>query len=295
MLSLTQPWVKNRASAGNPGKRSRPEDKNDNVTAAKKLLDNNRFSILKDGAEPLTVTTGPPRKDRMSPFYVKGFPPGLREKINFYITKGVRCTIQLCTEGYKLMVPALKYYKTVQTILNQAQVEYFSHDIETVKPFKVVMRGLYDKDTGVLLEELVANGQKPVHLHKMARHNKAVKYHDQLYLGIRVLFNIVVKWERYKPVSRGVTQCLNFQLFGHGTKNCHMISRCIKCGKQYKTDACDRLDEADPICANCGADHKATTKAYPKRTEYIEIRKKASTRNQPGRRTNGHSSFGRLY
>ncbi|XP_065081589.1 uncharacterized protein LOC135704090 [Ochlerotatus camptorhynchus] len=106
----------------------------------------------------------------------------------------------------------------------------------------------------------------------MARHNKAVKYRDQLYLvhleknsttfmdlqDIRVLFNILVKWERYKPVSHGVTQCSNCLLFG--------------------------LDEANPICANCGADHKATSKACPKRTEYFEIRKKASTRNQPGRK-----------
>ncbi|XP_065072787.1 uncharacterized protein LOC135697126 [Ochlerotatus camptorhynchus] len=254
------------ASAGNPGKRSRPEDNSDSATAVKKLLDNNRFSVLKDGAEPVTVTTGPPKKDRMPPFYVKGFPPGLREKINFYITKGVRCTIQLCTEGYKLMVPALNHYNAVQAMLDHAQVEYFSHDIEAVKPFKVVLRGLYEMDTGVLLEELVVNGLKPVQIHKMARHNKAVKYRDQLYLvhleknsrtlmdlqGIHVLFNIVVKWERYKPVSRGVTQCSSWLLFGHGTKNCHMVSRCIKCGKQHKTDACDRLDS---ICANCGADH----------------------------------------
>ncbi|XP_065077328.1 uncharacterized protein LOC135700677 [Ochlerotatus camptorhynchus] len=128
-------------------------------------------------------------------------------------------------------------------------------------------------DTGVLLQELV-NGLKPVQIHKMARHNKAVKYRDQLYLvhleknsttlmdlqGIRVLFNIVLKCERYKPVSRRVTQCSNCLLFGHGTKNCHMVSRCIK------------------------AAHKVTSKACPKRFEYIEIRKKASTRNQPGRK-----------
>ncbi|XP_065075730.1 FACT complex subunit spt16-like [Ochlerotatus camptorhynchus] len=58
----------------------RSEDNSDSVTAAKKLLDNNRFSVLKGGAEPVTVTTRPPKKDIMPLFYVKGFPPGVREK-----------------------------------------------------------------------------------------------------------------------------------------------------------------------------------------------------------------------
>ncbi|XP_065089313.1 uncharacterized protein LOC135710623 [Ochlerotatus camptorhynchus] len=141
-------------------------------------------------------------------------------------------------------------------------------------PPKFVTR-MTSTSLGVLLEELVANGLKPVQIHKMARHKKAVKYRDQLYLvhleknsttlmdlqSICVLFNIVVKWDRYKPVSRGVTQCSNCLLFGHGTKNCSMVRRCIKCGKQHKTDTCDRLNEADPICANCGAAHKAISKA----------------------------------
>ncbi|XP_065091907.1 uncharacterized protein LOC135712779 [Ochlerotatus camptorhynchus] len=250
------------ANAGNPGKRSRPEDNRDSATAAKKLLDNNRFSVLKDGSEPVMETTGPPKKDRMPPFY------------------GVRYTIQLCTEGYKLMVPALKYYKAVKTILDQSHVEYFSHDIETVKPLKVVLRGL----NGVLLEELVSNGLKPVQIHKMARHNKAVKYHDQLYL-VHLEKNSTTLMDlqdiRVLEVSHSgevgavqASQPWNCLLFGHGTKNFHMVSRCIKCGKQHKTDACNILDEADPICANFGAAHKATSKACPKRAEYIEIRKK---------------------
>ncbi|XP_065088478.1 uncharacterized protein LOC135709958 [Ochlerotatus camptorhynchus] len=226
---------------------ARPEGNSDSVTAVKKLLDNNRFSVLQDSAEPVMVTTGPPKKNRMPPFYVKGFHPGLQEKINFFITKGVRCTIQLCTEGYKLRVPALNHYKMVQTMLDQAQGEYFSHNIEAIKPLMVVLRGLYYMYTSVLLEELVANGLKSVQIHKMARHNKAVKYRDQQYLvhleknstslkdlqGIRVLFNIMVKWKWYNPVSRGVTQCSNCLLFGHGTKKCHMASRCTKCGKQH--------------------------------------------------------------
>ncbi|XP_062533682.1 uncharacterized protein LOC134202680 isoform X2 [Armigeres subalbatus] len=41
------------------------------------------------------------------------------------------------------------------------------------------------------------------------------------------------------------------------------------------------MEEADPKCANCGEKHRATTKACPKRAEFCEVRKKASTKNRP--------------
>ena len=273
------------------GKRPRPGNAPD--SAAKKLLANNRFAVLENSTDPEIV-----KKEKIPPFYVKGFPEGLREAIVFYIEKGLKCTIRMCSDGYKLMVPSLNHYKAVQVILQQRKVEYFSHDIEAEKPLKVVLRGLPDMEIDTLLEELKANGLKPIQIHKMSRHNKTRKYRDQLYLinleknstcladlqSIRALFHIIVAWERYKPVHRDVTQCSNCLLFGHGTKNCHMASRCIKCGQTHAPDACQLMETADPVCANCGADHKATSRTCPKRAEFIEIRKRASTNNQPGRR-----------
>lgn len=64
-----------------------------------------------------------------------------------------------------------------------------------------------------------------------------------------------------------------------------MNARCIRCGEDHEVTVCERMEEADPTCANCGENHRATAKACKKRTEFIEIRKRASTRNQP-KRTN---------
>ena len=81
-----------------------------------------------------------------------------------------------------------------------------------------------------------------------------------------------------------VTQCSNCLLFLYVTKNCHMAYRCIKCGQTHAPDACQLMETADPVCANCGAAHKASSRTCLKRAEFIEIRKRASTNNQPGRR-----------
>lgn len=283
-----------KASSGsttNAGKRTRTGNSTDPV--AKKLLANNRYAVLEDGAEPVIE-----KKEKVPPFYVKGFPESFREVIYFYINKGLKCTLRMCTEGYKIMVPAMNHYKAVQTILKQHKVEYFSHDIEADKPLKVVLRGLPDMEVNALMEELKTKGLKPLQIHKMSRHNKTRKYRDQLYLvnleknstclkdlkTIPALFHIVVVWEHYKPVHRDVTQCTNCLLFGHGTKNCHMASRCRKCGQTHASDACELMETADPVCANCGAGHQATSKTCPKRAEFIAIRKRASIGNQPGRR-----------
>lgn len=63
-----------------------------------------------------------------------------------------------------------------------------------------------------------------------------------------------------------------------------MLQRCNKCGELHPTDECDKMEAADPKCANCGEKHRATTKDCPKCAEFVEIRKRTSTKNQPMRR-----------
>lgn len=50
----------------------------------------------------------------------------------------------------------------------------------------------------------------------------------------------------------------------------------------HLTENHDPSEEVEPKCVNCGQNHRATTRSCPKRAEFILIRKKASTGNQPG-------------
>lgn len=285
------------SSGSAKGKRSRSENRDPN-SSSKRLLANNKYAILAQ-ADPQGT-----KKEKVPPFYVKGFPTGLLDQIKLLSEHGLKCTVRLCTEGYKLMVPSMNHYKAVQELLKQRKVEYFSHDIEASKPLKVVIRGLPDMETEALLADLKKKGLQPLAIHKMKRHDNTRIYRDQLYLihleknstsladlqTIHSLEYIAITWERYRPIHREVTQCTKCLNFGHGARNCHMAIRCLRCGISHEENSCQLLKSADPVCANCGDAHLATSKDCPKRAEFIAIRKKASTSKQPGRRRTPQSN-----
>lgn len=102
--------------------------------------------------------------------------------------------------------------------------------------------------------------------------------------NVKALFQIIVEWDKFRPRKRQVTQCDNCLAYGHGTKNCHMQPRCGKCAGPHTTQSCDSMEEGtDPKCANCGDKHEGNNRACPKRAEFLEIRRKASTKQQRGR------------
>ena len=276
-----------RQNTKRPRDRDPAEKQDDGKT--KRLLAANKFAPLANQDSETSE-----KKEKLPPFYVKGFPPGkgLRQHINELNSKGLKATLRLCTDGYKIIVPSTPHYNAVKEYLKQTQAEYFTHDIAANKPFKVVLRGLPDMETSELQQQLESLGLKVEAIHKMTRHNKSVKYRDQLYLlhlskgsttlnevkTITALFHIIVQWERYKPVHREVTQCGNCLNFGHGTKNCHLKSRCSKCGTDHPTTSCIQAETNSP-CVNCGDQHSSTSRSCPKRDEFIKFRKKISQRS----------------
>lgn len=287
----------------------------------KKLLERNVFHSLKDSDEGNTPATqqqqrksakqnatNPERKEKCPPIFAKGNPEKLRSMFRERIADGsLKCILRLCTDGVKIMVVSKPQYYRVLDFLKKEKIEYYTHDIPSDKPLKVLLRGLEDMDLQQLENDLVDCGLKPTNIFKITRMDKTRKYRDQLYLvhiergsitmrdlkTITVVNSTSIEWERYKPKHRDVTQCLNCQQFGHGTRNCHLAPRCTVCGENHSTDKCVHvaMEKVDPVqykvepkCANCGDKHQSTAKDCPKRAEFIQIRKKASIKNQPNRR-----------
>lgn len=104
------------------------------------------------------------------------------------------------------------------------------------------------------------------------------------------LFNIRINWKYYSSRSHGPTQCSNCQDFGHGTENCFLNSKCIRCGGKHKSAKCPHLPEpkVDDLgnqlpaqelkipdekvkCANCGQNHTANFRGCTYRKQYVEI------------------------
>lgn len=241
------------------------------------------------------------RREKLPPIFVKtSSSDSVRKWLTGFIKSGaLRASIRLCADGLKILLPTRKDYNYVRDFLNNTKIEYYSHDDPGKRPMKQVLRGLYDMDVSVLKEELKTLKLNVIEVFKMTRHNKDIKYRDQLYLvhlekgsttpselkAVRAIFNIIVTWERYRPVHRDVTQCSNCLQFGHGGRNCFIKSRCATCGGEHKTQACETINEnIEAKCFNCGGDHSTKNRSCPKRAEFVKIRQQATTRHQPNRR-----------
>lgn len=165
-------------------------------------MSENQYAILpEEGIE---------KKEKVPPLYTKGFPDNFKEDMNTLISRGLKATFRFSTDGYKIVVPSEKHYRTVEEYLRLKNVEYFTHDFQTKKPLKVMIRGLPDMSVEELKTELINIKLKPLAVFKMNRHNKNIRYRDQLYLvhfekgsttiselkEVRSLCYIIIEWER---------------------------------------------------------------------------------------------------
>lgn len=278
------------------------------TSAEQQILQSNKFVGLSNMEDDETTENGVKQrqlqqqveqKQKLPPIYVKqaAGTRNFRSEMNDLIKAGkILANIRLCSDGFKVIVASRQQYDLVREYLDCNKAEYFTHDVASSKPYKVVLRGLYDMLVEELQSELQFLKLNVLAVHKMSRRNKEIQYRDQLYLlhlekgsttlqelkAIRAVFNVIVSWERYRPVHRDVTQCSNCQGFGHGGRNCRMKTRCAKCGESHLTSEC--MEEANVKCINCNGEHSSTDRKCPKRAEFVKIRHQATTTNQPNRR-----------
>ncbi|GFU22677.1 uncharacterized protein TNCV_762571 [Trichonephila clavipes] len=87
----------------------------------------------------------------------------------------------------------------------------------------------------------------PFFLITMPRNELNLTVFDLTHLGF-----MQVKIEGYSV--HGTTQCFNCNNFFHTAANCHMITRCLKCGKEHPTKKCDIKErQENPYCINFNA------------------------------------------
>ncbi|GFU86255.1 probable RNA-directed DNA polymerase from transposon X-element [Trichonephila clavipes] len=87
----------------------------------------------------------------------------------------------------------------------------------------------------------------------------------------------------------GVAQCYNCNIFNHSSVNCHIQTRCLKCGESHKTGDCPIKEKIEnPTCINCNQKgHMANShrcpkypKVQPKKGEASQNRNKNISNNK---------------
>lgn len=108
----------------------------------------------------------------------------------------------------------------------------------------------------ILAKKDLIENTKPVYL---VTFDKSVDIKDVR--AINFILNVKVQWEKYKN-SKRVTQCHRCQAYGHGSKNCYTIERCMYCAANHSSKDCTQK-EADLICVNCKGKHKSNASDCP--------------------------------
>jgi hypothetical protein len=100
------------------------------------------------------------------------------------------------------------------------------------------------------------------------------------------LFQLRIRWSKYKQINRRPTQCRRCQRFGHAANNCALAYRCVKCTETHEPGCCKRTTrEGLPSCINCGVEghtsNSTSCPVYIKYVENIDAKKKKPQQHQP--------------
>lgn len=215
--------------------------------------------------------------------------------------------------GIHVYVDTVLEYETIVRALKEDNKPFYTHDLPCNRFKKIVLRGLHKMKPEEVSEEIKSSGftgvaDVKIIYPKEQRYDNHVNYIIYIHpdanikdlLNLRTLFKTIVKWDRYKSINRGPTQCYNCQRPGHGSRNCNMPSRCLWCGENHATNNCPTYTSAvntsitqhgnsNPNgtqvtlpgkCCNCQGSHFANNKDCPMKKKYSDIRKNMANRNR---------------
>lgn len=272
----------------------------------KQLLRSNSFGMLTDQSNASKIQQAPvitsseiaSGKEKLPPLVVMNVDLAtLHTKLD---SCKVNLTFKLTRFGTKINCSSLEAYNTVQNRIQQCGFEYYTYDKPNERPYRVVIRGLPLVNPDTIKDELKKQHDLQVQaIHIIKRKGEYATMEESFYLlhfpkgytnlkklrEIKHIGQIIVRWEVYRNKRADVTQCMKCLYHGHGTRNCHLKSRCNNCSENHDTEMCPTKDVSTKRCANCSGAHAATDRSCPKRAEYIRIRQQASIANQPGRKT----------
>lgn len=208
-----------------------------------------------------------------------------------YHTKGIR-------GGLLVVTKLIDTHKKITEIMRANSLEFFTHQLSSEVPLKIVLSGLPPMDVTDLKEELDLVGVKPTEIKAIPTTSKdfapyllhfangTVRLHDLQ--KIRFVYNSVVRWKKFVKTPGMAIQCYRCQRYGHGSKHCNLTPMCVKCGQTHLTENCNvsvkdgnaQQTREQLKCANCGGNHTASYKGCKSRKTYLQHRLDIKTKRK---------------
>lgn len=200
-------------------------------------------------------------------------------------------SLKMTTEGIKIFTNDHESYQKLKSLLVTSEIQFYGHRLREEQLAKFVLHGLHKMKNEEILESLAKENIKPFQIKPINIKNKKFDEHtiyivyflkkDKIKLStlreIKVVNFMRVNWDFYRYKRQGPTQCANCQAYGHGTQNCHLKSRCIRCAGEHKSASCplingnkeNKIPNNKLKCALCGQNHTANYSKCEVRSQFV--------------------------
>lgn len=224
-----------------------------------------------------------------------------------YMVKIMKKSVQVFTLNRPM-------FEKVKSTLKKGNINFYSYDSPEQAPVKIVLTGFIPETIEGVKETLAAHDVKPRDIKLLSKTETITGVHV-LYLlyfdrgsvkiqdlrRIKSLDGFVVSWRFFIKRPTDAAQCHRCQRFGHGSRNCNLPVKCVKCGEAHLTEACTlprketlqmdnnaELTKPRVKCANCQGNHTANFRGCSARKVYIETLEKQKQKStaQPSPRSN---------
>lgn len=257
----------------------------------------NRFSILSDKDNSLTMTPDPMQTDGWGPEHAdkndkdntrephagppsEKIPPvvlrdaGKWMKVSRHLdSKKVQYVkAKSMYDGIHITAATVADFHRLKQELDDLKIEHHFFPLRSEKPLKVVIKGI---PVSVTLEEvredLLKQGFAKGNLSRMASSTDRIlpfvrmdipRVYKCIYNLKKVCGLDVIVESYHKPKSSG--QCHRCQTFGHIQPGCRAAFKCLKCAENHSTHLCRKPTTLPPKCANCAGEHVASYSGCPK-------------------------------
>lgn len=186
----------------------------------------------------------------------------------------------LRNNAWKINVEDHSDYRAISQKLNSEKIQWFTFEVKSERPHRVVARGLHPSCTKEeIMGDLQSKGFSILDAVNIIKKEKQQTETDNDILirrglplfmltfdksnniddifRIRTILNIVIKIEPMRRNLRIIPQCKRCQGFNHTQMYCKKEPRCVKCAGNHLSEVCGVTKQTTATCANCNGKHPA--------------------------------------
>jgi len=269
-----------------PKKTARPQpDRRPTATAT-----SSRYTPLRRDIEEPEMDTRTRRTERPPPVIVD---QGVEDAAAFHAEIKRICpggaSVRYRQNSTAVYCTRMDDYMRLRAALQEQKTGYYTYASRSERTKKLVLVGMPPLDEEEITQAIKEKHPGFIRMSKMkTRGNRRtilylVYFSAQTNIGLvkqtKELLYCKVSWEHYRK-GRDIAQCRRCQNFGHGSSNCQLQPRCVKCTGSHLTKDCTKKDDEPAECTNCQGAHTAASTDCP---AYLRLLESKRTRHNGGR------------